>query len=494
MLKKVLRNSVFSLSLGLLCLFSLWIYTDTKAVYDAIDSLSLWVRDWFGPFYLYLGLATVLFMLALAFSPLGKRRLGSQKKPEYSFWAWFAMLYSAGMGSGILLRAVQEPVFMQQHPPLHTTASAAVIALEYTFYQWGFTPWAFYGLFALIIGFYHYGKRRGICLSAALSKRAGRPWSKGIDVLTILTTIFGLVAALGLGATQLTNGLQFLSPQQGFGMQTTINLVLIMVLLAATSAWLGLDRGIKTLSKFNIGLTLLLLAFIFAFSPIGGVLSHFFQAAYRYVLDFLPMSTAWGRYDPGRDFLTDWTYYYWAFWIAWAPFTGAFIARISKGRSLRQLVLGVLIIPSLGTFFWFSTFGQTAFHLLREGGDPHRFSNVFSSIFIFYKAFPLSAALCVITIVLLIGFLVTSVDSAIFVLSMFSDSNSENPSRVYRLLWSVLLGILGVAVILLGAARPGVDVLTAIQKMLIVTSLPLSILMLGLAARFLIDLLRDKRS
>ena len=495
MFKNALKNRIFSIPLTLLLAFSLWIYADTKRVYHLIGRLSLWVRDAFGDFYLYLGLAVVLFMLGIALSPLGKKRLGVVEKPEYGFWAWFAMLYSAGMGSGILLRAVQEPVYMAQHPPLRTPTASGVMALEYTFYQWGFTPWAFYGLFALIVGFYCYRRRRGVLLSATLVGRNPAVRLQIVDVLTILTTVFGLVAALGLGATQITDGLRFLSPDSGFGLQTAIFLTLLMVAMAALSAWRGLDKGIKVLSKLNIGLTLWLLTLVFFMgSPVKTVLLAFSQSLYRYVLDFFPMSIAHGRYNPGKEFLTDWTYYYWAFWIAWAPFTGVFIARISKGRSLRQLILGVLLIPSLGTFFWFSTFGQNAFALLQKGGDPSRFSHVFSSIFLFYKAFPLTGLLCGVTLVLLIGFLVTSVDSAIFVLSMLSDAGRENPGLAYRLLWSLLLALFGVAVLLLGAVQPDVNVLVAVQKMLIVTSLPFSVLMIGMSARFLRDLALDKEN
>ena len=193
---------------------------------------------------------------------------------------------------------------------------------------------------------------------------------------------------------------------------------------------------------------------------------------------------------PVLTFLTDWTFYYWAFWLAWAPFTGIFIARISKGRSLRQLLLGVLIIPSLGTFFWFSVFGTSAFQLIEGwGGYNNEFNGVFSSIFVFFGNYPFATFLNITTIVLLIGFLVTSVDSAVFVLSMFSDKGKKDPSKKHRLIWSLFIFLATIALILLGNAKPEVNILIAAQKLLIITSLPFAFFMVFMAYVFLRELL-----
>ncbi|WP_026810431.1 BCCT family transporter [Arenibacter latericius] len=483
------------MSLGILSFLTLVVFIATEASYNTIENTSIWVRNYFGPFYLYLGLGCVLLLLGIAISPLGKIKLGKpSERPEHSFWAWTAMLYSAGMGAGILLRAVQEPVFMQQNPPYPSQASPDILALVYTFYQWGFTAWAFYGLFAMVIGYFLFVKKRKVLVSATISDVVtNKPSKTAIDILTVITTVFGLVAAIGLGTTQINGGINYIFSSQN-GALTTLLLTTIISSLAFYSAWNGVNKGIKVISKVNILITIALLLFTFANSDMSAVVFNFYNATVQYVIEFIPMSLAVGDYNPGVVFLTDWTYYYWAFWIAWAPFTGIFIARISKGRSLRQLLLGVLIVPSLGTFFWFSVFGTSAFQLIEGWGSYQgEFSGVFSSLFIFFANYPMASILNLTTILLLIGFLVTSVDSAVYVLSMFSDKGKKNPSKTHRLLWSVIIFLTSVALILLGNAKPEINVLIAAQKLLIITSLPFAFFMVIMTVIFLKQLIKKKK-
>lgn len=438
----------------------------------------------------------MLFITIIAFSPLGNQKLGARnEKPEHSLWAWVAMLYSAGMGAGILLRAVQEPVFMLQNPPLKNGLDAKTLALEYTFYQWGFTAWAFYGLFALVIGYYLFVKNKRVRVSAAIENQIPSKWvTVTIDLLAVFTTIFGLIGAIGLGTTQINGGLNHLLDTD-FSIGFTILLALLISLLAFVSVWKGINKGIKIISKLNIIITLLLLAFVFFQSDVLAVGSTFFKAFYHYFIDFIPLSLSLGNYDPGEAFLTDWTYYYWAFWLAWAPFTGIFIARISKGRSLRQLLLGVMIIPSLGTFFWFSVFGEAAFDLIYTlKVSPNEFENVFTSIFKFLENYPAQAFVNAVVVFLLVSFLVTSVDSAVFVLSMFTDKGNKMPSKKHRLIWSVFIAFFTIAILMLGDARPDTDVLQALQKILIITSLPFAIFMVIMAVLFLKDFLKKDSS
>jgi glycine betaine transporter len=488
-----------AVSLSVLLLFAIYVYVDTTGFYTHIETAALWVREWFGTFYLWLGLGCVFFILAISLSPFGKRKLGPPNAvSEFSRGAWIAMLYSAGMGAGILLRAVQEPVFMQQHPPISTGNPVEVVALEYTFYQWGFTAWAFYGLFALILGYYLYNSQTPVRMSATLGQnKSPSLWTKlskgSIDSLTIVTTVFGLIGAIALGTTQINGGLNHLF-ETDFGLGTTIALTLTISLLAFVSVWSGMHKGIKIISTWNIYVTLAILLYIFAQSDVLSVLSNFVQSLYHYLLDFVPLSIATAPYDPGKAFLTDWTYYYWAFWLAWAPFTGVFIARISKGRSLRELLIGVLLIPSLGTFFWFSVFGTSAFDVIKDWGSYNsEFGNVFSSIFVFFEQYPGAGILNVITLLLLISFLVTSVDSAVFVLSMFTDKGKVDPSKKHRLIWSLCLAIFSVAIILLGNARADVDVLVALQKLLIITSLPFALFIILMVLLFLRHLSRKPK-
>ncbi|MFT5752408.1 MAG: glycine betaine transporter [Flavobacteriales bacterium] len=482
----------------MLLLFAIYVYIDTVGFYTHIEDGALWVREWFGTFYLWLGLGCFCFILAISLSPFGKRKLGPKDAlPEFSRGAWIAMLYSAGMGAGILLRAVQEPVFMLQNPPIQTGSAIEIIALEYTFYQWGFTAWAFYGLFALILGYYLYNSKTPALISATLGdfskpSRAKRFWKDSIDVLTIVTTVFGLIGAIALGTTQINGGLNHIFDSE-FGIETTIGLVVLISVLAFISVWSGMHKGIKMISSWNIWITLAILVFIFAQSDVMSVLGNFGKSLYHYVLDFIPLSIAKAPFDPGKEFLTDWTYYYWAFWLAWAPFTGVFIARISKGRTIRELLIGVLLIPSIGTFFWFSVFGTSAFQLIESWGTySNEFGNVFSSIFVFFENYPMAGVLNMITLVLLVSFLITSVDSAVFVLSMFTDQGTGNPSKKHRLIWSVCLAVFSVAILLLGNARADIDVLIALQKLLIITSLPFALFIVLMVLLFVKHLINNR--
>ncbi len=483
--------------MGILLFFSFFLYAETLATYNGIESVSLWVRTYFGQFYLYLGLGCVLLLVGIACSRWGKIKLGfPDEKPAFTRLEWIAMLYSAGMGAGILLRAVQEPVFMQQNPPLNNGASAEIIALEFTFYQWGFTAWAFYAVFALAAGLALFHKKLPVATSntfaTLISLKTKNKWNKSfllfIDVLTILTTVFGLVAAVGLGASQIKGGLNHLFDAT-LDYKIIIGLVILIGLFSLLSALSGVEKGIKRISTLNIYLTVGLLFFVFAQSDILLISKNFLHAFYRYIVDFVPMSLAIGNFNPGEAFLTEWTYYYWAFWLAWAPFTGIFIARISKGRTLREIIIGVLLIPSLGTFFWFTVFGQSAFEMIAGGNSYNsEFDNVFTSIFVFLQNYPLQTLVNSLVILLLISFLVTSVDSAIYVLGMFTDRGNPNPCKKQRWLWGTILTIFSVGIVLLGHAKEGTNVLTAVQKLLIITSLPLSLLMIVMIGVWIYDI------
>jgi len=473
LLSHLRKNLLLSVSAFILLVTAICIFLFTEAFYVLIENGSLWVREWFGSFYLWLGLVCVIFLLILAFTKIGKQRLGDSP-PEFNRWSWITMLYSAGMGAGILLRGVQEPVYMLLHPPIETGQSNEIIALEYTFYQWGFTAWAFYAMFAILVGHSLFVKNRNIRLGTSLHyfKRI-KFLPSGIDLLTILTTVAGLVAAIGLGTTQIEGGIGHLLDQDSGNLVLTLILVFLICTIAFLSAWVGIDKGIRRLSNWNIYLTIILLIFVFLQGDIVLILENFLKATYHYIVDFVPLSLAYGNYNPGKEFLTDWTYYYWAFWLAWAPFTGIFIARISKGRTIREIILGVLLIPSLGTFLWFSVFGTSAFNLIEQWGTyQNEFDNVFTSLFVFLSNYPMAIFTNILTVVLLISFLVTSVDSAIYVLSMFTSRGSENPKRRFRLIWAIIILIFSEAIIILGNIKPDSNVLTAMQKFLIIGSLP----------------------
>lgn len=490
-----MKASLLSISSILIVILLLVIGSNANLFYTWIETSSLWIRDIFGPIYLFFGLFCVGILVVLSISKYGAIKIGGLDKPEYSFTSWIAMLYSAGMGSGILLRAVQEPVFMQQNLEIGGSKSRSIMAMEFTFYQWGFTAWAFYTILALIVSFYIFRMDRPVRISSVWTSSV-KPLRlvHGADILVLLTTMFGLIAALGLGVTQINGGLAHLYPNTSWDLSTTIYIMIIIAGLALWSSWKGLHKGIRLWSNLNMVVTTALTLWLLFQSDLGKVFGLFSESLWAYITDFIPLSLALPPYHPGSEFLSDWTYYYWAFWIAWAPFIGIFIARISKGRSIRQMVVGVLIIPSFTTFIWFSIMGQNAFSILENPmQSPDQFSNVFTSIFVFFNHFPASTYINIVVISLLAGFLITSLDSSIYVMAMITDEGRYRPSKRHRLVWGILLAGMGMALLWLGYAREDINVLIAVQKLLILTSLPLVILIIIMVIRLLKDFISLKK-
>lgn len=441
----------------------------------------------FGKYYLFLGFFVVICLLILAFSSWGNNKLGSGK-PEYPLFSWIAMLYSTGMGAGLLLRAVQEPVYFYNNPPAIQDYDLDIYALQYTFFHWGLTPWAFYAMFGLIIAYNLYLKERTILSSALLEPAFQRPiYVTPIDTITVISTLLGVVAAVGLGSRQLLEGIVFLTNIPRLSPQFSVLIVILIGSIATYSAFLGVSKGIKILSNINISLALFLLVFTLFHSDVMKIGERFFSVIYYYLRDFIPMSLNIGNSTVTKEFLTDWTYFYWAFWLAWAPFTGVFIARISRGRTIRSMILGTLLIPSLGTFFWFSTFGSEAFMLLEEVENPEAFDSIYTGIFHFLTFLPLSSVTNFLAFILISTFLITSIDSAIYVLTMFTDGGSPQPRKPLRLFWGVVLMLFTISVIMIGKE----ELLNSVSQMLILFALPFSFLFLGMIIYFLYRMWRD---
>jgi len=467
-----------------LILIILLFFLFPKTVFDAVNRLSIVVRDVFGQFYLILGFIFVLLMLFIGVSPFGKTRLG-HSKPVYSFWSWIAMLYSAGMGAGILFRAVQEPVFMFLNTPISTNQTPKVVALEYTFFQWGFTAWAFYTVFALIIGQVIFNQKQSVQLSNLFSQSLPNLFKTSINGFTLLATLVGIVSAVALGVKQIEDSAALLT-NIPYSFIVSIVVLGIVFALSTSSSLLGLDKGIKWVSNINIILTTLLLLFVFVQSDMLSILKHFGLAFWQYIIDFIPLSLALGDFNPGKTFLTNWTYYYWAFWLAWAPFTGVFIARISRGRTYRQIVWGCVLVPSVASFFWFSVFGSSAIDLIsQQVVEQSEFDSAFNALSVFLNQYVLSHITQVLVVMLLFGFLITSLDSGIFVLSMFSDQGKQNPLNFHKILWASLCFCLSLGLLYVGYKLPEQNVLSTVSKVLIIVSLPFALLSIAMLIRFI---------
>lgn len=457
----------------------------------ALSQGTAFTLEYFGGFYLVFGLGAVLVMVLVAFLPIGKIRLGVGP-PEYSLISWIAMLYSTGMGAGLLLRAVQEPVYYFANPPRSSHFEPMDFALQYTFFHWGLTPWAFYGLFGLIMASRFYNHQGSLLVSNLLPTRLkGANFTAMVDFLVTIGTLLGVVGAVGLGSRQLLvstatwAGMEHLTAKGGY------LLVVIVGGLATVSAFLGVKSGIRLLSNANIGMATLLLLMTWMMGSDVSVIWTFFHVLGGYLWEFVPMSLNWGKAKVSDEFLTDWTYYYWAFWLAWAPFTGIFIARISKGRTIRQFVLGTLLIPALGTFIWFTVFGSNAFALIADGTlIASDLDSIYNALFRLFNVFPLGWLGNGISLILIFTFLITSVDSAIFVLSMFSDSGKLEPKKRLRLFWGISIVTVTLAVMAIGKAQ----LLESVSQLLILVALPVSLLFVGLIGYWLYGILwRDNR-
>ncbi|WP_232834927.1 BCCT family transporter [Pleomorphovibrio marinus] len=470
------------ISLGCCLLFLIAAFSYTDQVDRAINLSASYTLSYFGGFYLYFGCFLVLGLLGLAISPLGSVKLG-KGKPQHGNFSWVAMLFSTGMGAGLLLRAVQEPMHHFQHAPRESPLAADVLALEYTFFHWGFTPWAFYGMFGLIMAFMSYTHNRPMLSSSSIPQILRKRFLiVPVDSLTVLCTVFGVVGAVGLGSKQVLTGIREVGVDLPQSLSSNLLVVWVLGGMATYSAFSGLKKGIRNLSRLNIGLALFLLTFTLVFTLDLENLEVLGLSIGAYLMDFLPMSLNLGNYRVNQLFLTDWTLFYWAFWMAWAPFTGLFIARISSGRSIRSYVLGVLLVPSLGSFIWFAVFGTAAFHFTStEEFVVGQFDSIYSGIFSFFSHLPFAFITRLIVLLLVATFLITSMDSAIYVLGVFSKAGSLNPGKTSTLVWGILLVGITSSVLLLGKE----GLLETITYLMVLVALPFSILYAVMTVYFL---------
>ncbi|RQD65563.1 MAG: BCCT family transporter [Desulfonatronovibrio sp. MSAO_Bac4] len=474
------KEKVFIISLIIVAVFV------SAGVIDPefLDSFSSFIHGaiiaHFGWAYMLSGFFFLAFCLVLAFSKFGSIKLGKDhEKPEYTYFGWFSMLFAAGMGIGLIFWGVAEPVSHFMEPPEYIdpeTGQAATFAMRYSFFHWGLHPWAIYIVMSLSIAYFSF--RRGMpplissCFYPVLGNRIYGPWGYFIDILAVFATIFGIATSLGLGAMQINSGLEHL---YGLPSSNTATLVIILIttVLFMISAVIGLDKGIQTLSKSNILLAFILLLFMLVFGPTSYIFNVFTDTMGGYIGNVLEMSLTVNPFL-GREWYKDWTLFYWAWWIAWSPFVGIFVARISRGRTIREFVSGALLVPTLMTFVWFSVFGGASLFLeLEMGADISQAvrQDVSTALFVVFDYFPGSVILSNAAILLLIVFFVTSADSATFVLGIMTSQGSPNPTLSRKMIWGITQS--SVAAILLVSGG-----LAALQQMAITAALPFTFVLL----------------
>lgn len=471
---------VFYLSVTITGLFVVIGFLIPDQLNTASKQALAFITKSFGWFYLIATFVMLVFAFVLAFGSYGKIRLGQDdEEPEYPFWTWLAMLFSAGMGIGLVFWGVAEPVFHYLSPPEGvegSTAKAAQTALRYCFFHWGLQPWSIYTVIGLSLAYSHYRKGRSNLISSTLYPLFGNRMEGGvgkvIDTLAVIATVFGVATSLGLGAMQINGGLHHLFglPQSVVWELLIITVVTVLFLFSATS---GLDRGIKYLSNLNLGLAFLLLLFVLIAGPTFFLVEALTTTIGAYLGNLIPMSFRMTPFTQ-KTFVGAWTIFYWAWWISWAPFVGSFIARVSRGRTIKEFVLGVLFVPTLLSMVWFSAFGGSALYfemfLDRHIGDAVN-QDVTSAFFITLQQFPFGMVLAMLATFLIMIFFITSADSATFVLAMLTSHGSPNPRLSTKLVWGFLISSTA-AVLLVSGGLEGV------QTASIIMALPFAVILL----------------
>ncbi|NMG41944.1 BCCT family transporter [Chelativorans sp. ZYF759] len=450
------------------------------------------IADYFGWFLILTVNVCVVACVYLALGPYGTVRLGAQtERPQYGLYSWTAMMFSAGIGIGLLYWGVAEPLYHFFAPPIGEgeTVAAAEQAMVLSFLHWGIHGWAVYCVVGLSLAYFHYRKGLPLSIRSALYPLIGEriygPWGHVVDILAVFGTVFGIVTSLGLGVMQINSGLETLF---GWGENLALQLLLIAGItgLATISVVLGLDKGIKTISNINITLSFLLLAFILAFGPTLFVLDSFVENIGNYVTSFVYFSF-WSEAYSGTNWQIDWTIFYWAWWISWSPFVGIFIARISRGRTVREFVLGVLFIPCFILFFWFTAFGGTAIHM-ELNGDPGLIAATQeaygNAIFRMLEFFPFTQLITAVVVVMIVMWFVTSSDSGSFVIDMLTAGGHTDPPRIQRIFWALAEG--AIAAILLTAGG-----LSALQAAAVVAGFPFAFVILVMLYGLMRGLSRD---
>ncbi|HKK99551.1 MAG TPA: BCCT family transporter [Desulfotignum sp.] len=480
-----MHNPVFFIAAALVLLFIVLTLMNPEGAKTVFDSSKAWSIENFDWFFMIAGNLFVLYCLVLIVLPHGKIRLGGQDaKPEFNRISWFAMLFAAGMGIGLMFWSVAEPVAYYTDwwgTPLNVagkTPEAARAAMGATMFHWGLHPWAIYGVTALALGFFAFNKGFPLTIRSSFFPLLGEStwgWSGHIvDVISVLATIFGLATSLGFGAQQAAGGLHFL-----FGWENTITLQVIIIAavtaVAVISVVRGLHGGVKVLSNINMCMAAALLLFVILAGSFANFFTGLFTTTGAYAEWILPLSNWIDR--PDEKFYKGWTVFYWAWWISWAPFVGMFIARISKGRTIREFMLAVLLVPTLVTIVWMQAFGGNALHQIQKGVGvlaEKGLGEVSLATFQMLQNLPLTGITSFIGICLVLVFFVTSSDSGSLVIDSITAGGKLDAPVSQRIFWATLEGFIA-ACLLIGG---GADALGAIQAIAITVGLPFTLVML----------------
>lgn len=462
------------------------------------SSITAWITSTLGWYYLILTTVIVFFCVFLIFSPIGKLKLGRPNdKPEFNTVSWFAMLFSAGMGIGLVFYGAAEPIAHFASPPNADPKSTEAFteSLRSTFFHWGFHAWAVYGVVALALAYSQFRKGEPGLLSKTLrpilGDRVDGPIGTLIDVLAVFATVVGVAVSLGMGALQIAGGLHYLFNIPNNIITQSI-IIVVVTILFIMSAWSGLSKGIQYLSNLNIGLgTVLLIAALFI-GPTILILNMLTSSTGSLLNSFLFNSFDAAATNPQkREWMASWTLYYWGWWLSWSPFVGVFIARVSKGRSIREFISGVLLVPVIVSFIWFSVFGVLGIETAKKHKEIFDMS-VETQLFGVFHHLPMGMVLSIIALLLIASFFITSADSATFVLGMQTTFGSQNPSAFVKVTWGVAQSLIAF-VLLLSGGGDGEAGLTALQNAAIISALPFSFVVILMMISFYKDANKERK-
>ena len=490
------HNPVFFVSALVIVVFvavSLVFPIATKEFFEGLRTSLTSNLDWL---FILSGNVFVLFSLYLVISPFGRIRLGGEDAtPEFSFSAWLSMLFAAGMGIGLMFFGVLEPVAHFQNPPLFVSPAnveaARDVAMAATIYHWGLHPWAIYAIVGLSLAFFSYNRGLPLTIRSVFYPIFGEAvWGwlgHVIDILAVFATLFGLATSLGFGAEQALAGMNYL-----FGIPATelnkVLLIAVITSMATFSVVAGLDAGVKLLSEINMALAFALLVFVIIVGPTAAIFSGFFENLTNYILDIVPLSSPIGR---DETFLHSWTTFYWAWWISWSPFVGMFIARVSRGRTVREFVICVIIVPTLVSVLWMTTFGGTALTELIDGGYTGVAQTVKEwqpelSLFKMLEPLPWTGLASFIGIILVIVFFVTSSDSGSLVIDTITSGGKMEAPVAQRVFWAIFEGLVAITLMLGGG-------LASLQAAAITTGFPFTFVLLLMCVSVYLGLREELR-
>ncbi|MCS4504432.1 BCCT family transporter [Arhodomonas aquaeolei] len=503
-----LHGKVFSIS-ALVILFFVII---TLALQDQVGPVFEGTRSWLTSnlswLFLLGGNIFVILSLALIFTPLGRVRLGGMHaKPDFSYTGWFAMLFAAGMGIGLMFYGVSEPIthfgtsfdgttvedgVRTDWAPLGAAEGseqgATNLAMAATIFHWGLHPWGIYAVVALALALFSFNKGLPLTMRSVFYPILGeRVWGwpgHVVDILAVFATLSGLATSLGLGATQAAAGLNHL-----FGIPNTDVTMVVLIMgitaVALGSVIAGVDKGVQRLSQINMVLWFLLLAFVIIVGPTLLIAAGFFQNLWSYATHLPALSNPFGRSD--SNFLEGWTSFYWAWWISWSPFVGMFIARVSRGRTVREFLIAVLLVPTVISVLWMTAMGNTAVHqFLADGYTAVKDASLDLQLFVMLEHMPLDAITSFVGIVLVIVFFVTSSDSGSLVIDSITAGGKVDAPKPQRVFWAVIEGAIAIALLLGGG-------LSALQAMSISTGLPFTLVLLAACYAIIVGLKDEPR-